>query len=335
MSDLEVQSSVVSPPDLRLDDPDSVGYLERSLASSPLWQMGSKVLRRDLVRRDPRLLDFLASAKKAPLGELEFDVLTWTITRWYQTGRPADGRVRATFGDITYALYGRRKGGKQYVDVREALDHLYNVSLDLTILSIESGGTEQWQTRHRRRIVQELNIREDLVPGAERDTNTIELQLSTWLVDQLDAYTVAAIAWQVLRTLSGIAKRLAIYLAAHGTDFRPITRHTERFTMELTDELYEELGVTATRERQRRQSVARAADRIAAQDGRYTRLAVERAGGTYVLRAERPVGGNVLLLPVRRQEPGLAVQRRGAGGRASSPRQRLTSARAPSASPGP
>ena len=199
-----------------------------------------------------------------------------------------------------HALYGRRKGAKQYVDVREALDHLYNVSLDLTILSIESGGTEQWQTRHRRRIVQELNIREDLVPGTERDTNTIELQLSTRLVDQLDAYTVAAIAWQVLRRLSGIAKRLAIYLAAHGTDFRPITRHTERFTIELTDELYEELGVTATRERQRRQSVARAADRIAARDGRYTRLTVERAGGAYVLRAERPVGGDVLLLPVRR-----------------------------------
>jgi len=139
MPDLEARPCTVSPPpDLRLDDPDSVGYLERSLASSPLWQMGgSKVLRRELVRRDPRLLDFLASAKKAPLGELEFDVLTWTITRWYQTGRPTDGRVRATFGDIAHALYGRRKGGKQYVDVREALDHLYNVSLDLTILSIE------------------------------------------------------------------------------------------------------------------------------------------------------------------------------------------------------
>jgi hypothetical protein len=300
MSDLQVQLRVVSPADLRLDDAHSVGYLERSLASSPLWQMGSKVLRRDLVRRDPRLLDFLASAKKAPLGELEFDVLTWTITRWYQTGRPADGHVSATFGDITYALYGRRTGGKQYVDVREALDHLYNVSLDLTILSIENGGTEQWQTRRRRRIVQELNIREDLVPGAERDTNTIELQLSTWLVDQLDAYTVAAIAWQVLRRLSGIAKRLAIYLAAHGSDFQPITQHTERFTIELGDELYGELGVTAARERQRRQSVARAADRIATQDGRYTRLAVERAGGAYVLRAERPVGGDVLLLPTRR-----------------------------------
>lgn len=300
MPDLEARPCPVSPPpDLRLDDPDSVGYLERSLASSPLWQMGgSKVLRRELVRRDPRLLDFLASAKKAPLGELEFDVLTWTITRWYQTGRPTDGRVRATFGDIAHALYGRRKGGKQYVDVREALDHLYNVSLDLTILSIEHD-TERWQTRRRRRIIQELNIREELVSGTERDANTIELQLSSWLVDQLDAYTVSAIAWQVLRRLSGIAKRLAIYLVAHGADFEPITRHTERFTVELTDELYEELGVTAARERQRRLSVARAADRIAEQDQRYTRLAVESAGGPYVLRAERPIGGDVLLLPAR------------------------------------
>lgn len=103
----------------------------------------------------------------------------------------------------------------------------------------------------------------------------------------------------MLRRLSGIAKRLAIYLVAHGADFEPITRHTERFTVELTDEFYEELGVTAARERQRRQSVARAADRIAEQDQRYTRLAVEPAGGPYVLRAERPIGGDVLLLPTR------------------------------------
>ena len=70
-----------------------MGYLERSLASSPVWQMGARTLERQVVRRDPRLLDFLANAKNAPLGELEFDVLTWMMTRWYQAGRPADGRL--------------------------------------------------------------------------------------------------------------------------------------------------------------------------------------------------------------------------------------------------
>ena len=258
--------------------------------------MGPKAPERDVSRRDPRLLDFLASAKNAPLGELEFDVLTWTITRWYQAGRPSTGRLSATFGEIAYALYGQRQGGKQYALIREALDHLYSVSLDLTVLSIEDGN-EHWQTSRRRRIIQELTVRERITPGVEHGTNTIDLQLGSWLVDQLDAHTVAAIAWHVLRGLTGIAKRLAIYLAAHSGDFAPITRHTERFVVALTDELYEEFGITAARERDRRGSVARAAERIAQQDPRYSRLVVERAGAGYVLRAERPCGGDVLMLP--------------------------------------
>jgi hypothetical protein len=288
--------TVLALSDLHPADADAVGYLERSLASSPVWQMGPKAPEHDVSRRDPRLLDFLASAKNAPLGELEFDVLTWTITRWYQLGRPSTGRLSATFGEIAHALYGQRQGGKQYALIREALDHLYNVSLDLTVLSIEDGN-EHWQTSRRRRIIQDLTVRERITPGAESSPNTIDLQLGSWLVDQLDAHTVAAIAWHVLRGLTGIAKRLAIYLAAHSGDFRPITRHTERFVVPLTDEFYEEFGITAARERDRRGSVARAAERIAQQDLRYSKLVVERAGAGYVMRAERPCGGDVLMLP--------------------------------------
>jgi Replication initiator protein A len=290
------EQTVLPLSDLHPDKPDAVGYLERSIASSPVWQMGPKAPERDVARRDPRLLDFLASAKNAPLGELEFDVLTWTITRWYQLGRPSTGRLSASFGEIAHALYGQRQGGKQYALIRQALDHLYSVSLDLTVLSIDDGN-ERWQTSRRRRIIQELTVRERIAAGAEHGTNTIELQLGSWLVDQLDAHTVAAIAWHVLRGLTGIAKRLAIYLAAHSGDFRPITQHTERFTVALTDDLYEEFGITAARERDRRGSVARAAERIAGQDPRYSKLLVERAGDRHLLRAERPRGGDPLILP--------------------------------------
>src|SRR3954452_14818794 len=133
------EQTVLPLSDLHPDEPDAVGYLERSIASSPVWQMGPKAPERDVSRRDPRLLDFLASAKNAPLGELEFDVLTWTITRWYQLGRPPTGRLSASFGEIAHALYGQRQGGKQYALIRQALDHLYSVSLDLTVLSIDNG----------------------------------------------------------------------------------------------------------------------------------------------------------------------------------------------------
>ena len=283
---------------LKLDDPEAVGYLERSLAAAPVWQMGTRTLESQIQRRDPRLLDFMANAKNAPLGELEFDVLTWAITRWYQVGRPEDGRLRATLGELAHALYGTRSGGMQYALLREALDHLYNVSLDLTVLTLDGDNDEQWIASKRRRIIQELTIQEPMAGGhAGRQTGTVEIRLGSWLVDQLDAQTVAAIAWQVLRGLGGIAKRLAIYLAARSSEFEAITAHTERLTIALTDELYEEFGVTAARDRDRRASLTRAAARIEERDSRYSRLGVHRTGAGYELRAERPIVGSVLMLP--------------------------------------
>ena len=68
--------------------------------------------------------------------------------------------------------------------------------------------------------------------------------------------------------------------------------------MSLTEELSEEFGITAARERDRRGSVARAATRIAQQDPRYTRILVERSAAGYVLRAERPIAADVLPLPL-------------------------------------
>ena len=288
--------------DLHPENAEAVGYLERSLATSPVWQMGARTLEQHVARRDPRLLDFLANAKNAPLGELEFDVLTWTITRWYQAGRPTDGRLAATLGELAYGLYGRRTGGMQYTLIREALDRLFNVSLDLTVLTIENGN-ERWLANKRRRIIQDSRSTSRSAPASSRSSSTVEIRLGSWLVDQLDAHTVAAIAWQVLRGLSGIAKRLAIYLAAHAAEFAPITQHTERFTVSLTEELYEEFGITAARERDRRGSVARAATRIAQQDPRYTRLLVERSAAGYVLRAERPIAADVLPLPLPAPPP--------------------------------
>jgi hypothetical protein len=284
--------------ELQPSRPDAVGYLERSIASSPVWQMGPKAPERQVARRDPRLLDFLASAKNAPLGELEFDILTWAITRWYQTGRPANGRLRASLGEIAHALYGQREGGMQYGLVRQALDHLYEVSLDLTVLTIENGG-ERWRRSRSARLLQVKDINERVDVEAHGVAH-VELQLASWLIDQLDAYTVAAIAWQVLRRATGIAKRLIIYLAAHSNDFMPITRHTERFVVPLTNGLYEEFGIAAARERDRRGSLARAAKRVADLDNSpYSMVAVERIADGYQLRAERPRAATVLPLPLR------------------------------------
>lgn len=285
-------------PDITLDpdDPEAVSYLERSLASAPVWQMAPRAAEGTIARRDPRLLDFLASARNAPLGELEFDVLAWTITRWYQVGRPPTGRLSASFGDLARGLYGKKSGGKQYALIRQALDNLYNVSIDLVVV-VGADEHEVWKRTKRRRIVQTLELRERVDPGEETAENGIELELASWLVAQLDARTITALAWHTIRKLTGISKRLAIYLAAHAGDFSPITAHTERFVVELSDQLYDELGITASRERQRRATVARAAERIAEHEPRYSRIGVEHNGAVYVLRVERPVGAEVFRLP--------------------------------------
>ena len=185
----------------------------------------------------------------------------------------------------------------QYSLIRQALDHLYDASLDLTVLSIQNG-TEQWRRSRSARLLQIKDVNERVDVEAH-GVAYVELQLASWLVDQLDAHTVAAIAWQVLRRATGIAKRLAIYLAAHSSDFQAITRHTERFIVPLTAQLYEEFGITAARERDRRASLARAAQRIADLDHcRYSLVTVERAAHGYHLRAERPIGADVLPLPL-------------------------------------
>ena len=52
----------------------------------------------------------------------------------------------------------------QYQLLREALDRLFNVSLDLTVLTVENGD-ERWLAHRRRRIIQELSIHEPLSAG--------------------------------------------------------------------------------------------------------------------------------------------------------------------------
>jgi hypothetical protein len=272
-------------------NPDAIGITEISLATSPIWQMGPTPTAPHVERRDDRVLGFLASARNAPLAELEFDVLTWAITQWFLRGAPRNGQLRANIGDLAAALYGERHGGKQYQLIRQALENLYNVSVDLTVLTTENGD-QQWRSRRRRRLLQQVELRERIDPRAHGD-KTITIQLASWLIDQLDAQTVAAIAWQLTRRLTGLSKRLAIYLAAKDGSFQPITTHTERLTIPLNNDFYETMGITATRERDRRASVGRAAERIAQNDPRYTKLTIDPTGPGHALRVDRRVGETV------------------------------------------
>jgi hypothetical protein len=88
----------------------------------------------------------------------------------------------------------------------------------------------------------QIDIRERADGTPTSSGKTIESQLASWLVEQLDARTVAAIAWQVMRRLTGLSKRLAIHLAAQSRLFEPLTAHSERLLIALSDEFYEAMG---------------------------------------------------------------------------------------------
>jgi hypothetical protein len=284
---------------LALDDAYAIAYVEASMARMPTWQMEPAAPATKVERKDPQLLGILASAENAALGELELDVFAWIVTAWFVTGRPADGQVKASYSQIARALYGKAEGGRQYELIDQALRRLRKVILSLSVLEFV-GDQEVWEEREDLNVLHQLKTRRRLRGGEDPTVGRITLALDGWLVQQLDAQTVVALAWQVIRKLSGRSKRLALYLAAHASAFAPITQHTERLEIELCTAFYEELGISAARERDRRGSVTRAASRIAEHDPRYNRLDVVKIkNGKYVLRADRPTGGAVLPLPAR------------------------------------
>ncbi len=282
-----------------LSGEDAVAYIESSLARASHWQMEPSAPARDVERPDAQLLDMLASAKNAPLGELELDVLAWIVTRWLVSGRPGDGVLRASYSEIARALYGKAEGGRQYELIDKALRRLRAVIMSFSVLEVVDE-CEVWEEREDLGVLSALKTRKRLKGGDDPTVGRITLELDGWLVRQLDARTVVALAWPVMRRLSGRAKRLALYLAAHSDAFTRITAHTERLDVDLSDRFYEELGITAARERDRRASIARAAERIAQHDPRYARLCVTPCNeGGYLLRAERPIGATVLPMPAR------------------------------------
>lgn len=285
---------------LDLGDEDAVAFVPLALARSSTWQMEPSAPAMNVERPDPQLLNMLASARNAPLGELELDVLAWIVTRWFVSGRPGNGELHVSYSEIARALYGKAEGGRQYELIDQALSRLRAVLLRLSVLEIVDE-QEVWEDREDLNVLRALRTRRRIKGGHDPTVGRIRLGLDEWLVAQLDARTVAALAWPVMRRLSGRAKRVALYLAAHGKSFEAITAHTERLEVELTGQLYEELGIRAGRERDRRGSVVRAAERISEHDPRYVGLSVEKlaAGSGYKLRADRSIGVDVLPTPLR------------------------------------
>jgi hypothetical protein len=262
------------------------GLMERNLATFPGWQLGPQKARRRIERRD--FLGVIARVDRAPLGEIELDVLTWLSARWYEQGRVETGRVAFTLYELGQALYGsgKRLGGRNNDIIREALENLHAVVITLSGVNVLTGEFER-TFQSKVHILRTLVVNEQLqlldqgegwdpaAVGALRGA-TIEVQLEDWLVAQLAGEAAVQLDWATQRRLTGLAKRLWVYLAAEAPRFEPLPDGRAEFVAPLSRDVYGALGIECQRDRDNRAALVRAARRVLAEDPRYVEIAVER-----------------------------------------------------------
>lgn len=262
------------------------GVMERNLATFPGWQLGPQKARRRIERRD--FLGVIARVDRAPLGEVELDVLTWLSARWYEQGRQASGRVAFTLYELGQALYGSGKalGGRNNEIIREALENLHAVVITLSGVNVLTGEFER-TFQSKVHILRTLVVNEQLqlleqgqswdpaAVGALRGA-TIEVQLEDWLVAQLDGQVAVQLDWATQRRLTGLAKRLWVYLAAEAPRFEALPDERAQFSVPLSRDVYGALGIECQRERDNRAALVRAAGRVCTGDPRYVEIAIER-----------------------------------------------------------
>ncbi len=104
---------------------------------------------------------------------------------------------------------------------------------------------------------------------------TLTIYIDDWLIARLQRKQLRAwLDWPVQRRLgAGIAKRLWLFLEPH-PEFRPLHKRPvyEGAMVELTDQVYGELGANCRERRDNRKSIRRGIERIQQTDDRYVLL---------------------------------------------------------------
>ena len=219
------------------------------------------------------------------MGAVEADVLTWLLAQWVQGGCPADGAVHTTLYQLTSALYGPRKKGTE--DRRAVAAALLNLHMaSITTSDYDAAGVERpgrWVDVH---LVKRIHYGEQLqalqdnqrVSAAELGAlrgETLSIYIDDWLIARLQRKQLRAwLDWPVQRRLgAGIGKRLWLFLEPH-PGFRPLRKRPthEGAVLELTDEVYAELGANCRERRDNRKSIRRGIERIQQIDDRYVLL---------------------------------------------------------------
>jgi hypothetical protein len=247
----------------------------------------------------------------APLGSVEADVLTWSLAQWVHGGCPQDGAVRTTLHQVARALYGDRAISRaDRRRVAEAIDNLKMAVVTLPDAKPTGPGARFVDISLVKRIHygDELRMLRDgesvaaAALGALRD-ETLVFYIDDYLVSLLSQDSLRAwLDFPVQRKLgSGMGKRLWLVIESHG-GYRPSANGDglEAAVLELTDEMYEDLGARCKERRDNRKVVRRGIEKILATHDRYIELVmVPRSGG----RSD--------LLKVLRRRQAFAEDRRG------------------------
>lgn len=225
----------------------------------------------------------VSRSRGAALGAVEADVLTWLLAQWVQAGCPADGVVHTTLYQLSSALYGgRTKGTDDRRAVATALLNLHMASITVSDYDTTTSDdlTGRWVDVHlvkRIHYGEQLQALQDRQPvsaaelGALRG-ETVSIYVDDWLIGRLQRDKLRAwLDWPIQRRLgAGIAKRLWLFLEPH-PGFRLVRDRPnyEGTILELTDELYAELGANCKERRDNRKTIRRGIERIKTIDARY------------------------------------------------------------------
>lgn len=223
--------------------------------------------------------------KGAALGGTEFDLLCWSCAQAVDTRESRKGEVRTTLTQLARALYGydRKMSTSDRRRVRDALDSLWKAEIGLRIYDPDGPGDGLADWTAKGRFLQEFQYGRELaaleegvdippeVIGSLRD-ETLVFRLADWLVERLeDEEWRHLLDWPIQRSMgSGMGKRLWVFLETERC-YEPLAPGSqyEHLEVELTDDVYIELGANCNRLADNRKAVKRGLERVLEMDTRY------------------------------------------------------------------
>jgi len=289
----------------------SDSLIERSLGRFGGWQMVPGREARSEVEVRSATGALVSRSRGAPLGAVEADVLTWLLAQWVQAGCPPDGVVNTTLYQLSSALYGRRaKGSDDRRAVATALLNLHMASITVSDYDTKTQDelSGRWVDVHlvkRIHYGEQLQALQDRQPVSAKELGalrgeTVSVYIDDWLIGRLQRDKLRAwLDWPIQRKLgAGIAKRLWLFLEPH-PGFRALRDRPayEGTILELSDELYAELGANCRERRDNRKTIRRGIERIKAIDPGYVLFEFTAGAGVEpdrvrVIRRKRHVSGD-------------------------------------------